>query len=149
MMQRLSKNTTHSEEWVVFSFPFNFLRYSANSSSDIFSIFSANLLISILSSHTYSFIFSNFFYKILNSNFDLFYTFTCSPSCPSDKKYPSLSARSISIFILLPFTFNFFQLLHQRILKNNKSWNKTILYQHNQFINFIVIIYMNRGITFF
>ena len=45
--------------------------------------------------------------------------------------------------ILHPIAFSFVQLLHQHILKNKKSRNKTVTYQHNHFINFIFIINAN------
>ena len=51
--------------------------------------------------------------------------------------------------ILPPITFSLIKLFYQHILKSNKSRNKTVTYQHNHFINFIFIIYMNRRIPFF
>ena len=50
---------------------------------------------------------------------------------------------------LLPVTLCFVQFLYKCIFKSCKSWNKAVAYQQNQFIYFLRIIYMNRGVVLF
>lgn len=50
---------------------------------------------------------------------------------------------------LLPVTLCFVQLLYKCIFKSCKRRNKAVAYQQNQFIYFLLIIYMNRGVALF
>lgn len=86
-----------------------------------------------------------------------FYRMKCVATRSAFSGRPNISLPNAILFIsflscdslLHPASFRFIQLLHQRIFKNGKSRNKTITYQQNHFVHFILIVYMDRSISLF